>query len=103
MEESKAVVEHTLRRSVYSKYRIQKVKLSAKYNRKAINDMFLDLVRRIHDDPEVKAFNQAEQLEPDTSKNEQKKKTHFAARTCCGGGLPEEEEVRLAFDLIGAC
>ena len=56
--------------------------------------MMIDLIKKIHNDQEVKALNRAEQLIPDDEKNAKKKTRLEGSRGCCGGGGEEEEEVR---------
>lgn len=84
------VNENMVSRLTFSKFNILDRKvLSAKHQRGKINAMMLELLRKIHDNKEVKARNRQEQLIPDED-HVKKKKRYAPARGCCGGGFDEE-------------
>jgi len=88
------VQEKIVERSTYTKYNILDRKtLSAKHQRSKINAMMLELLRRIHDNKDVKERNKMEQFIPDEDYVKKKKKATYT-RACCGG-VDYEEEVNL--------
>jgi hypothetical protein len=88
------VQEKMVSRPTFTKYNILDKKiLSAKHQRSKINAMMLELLRRIHDNKEVKERNKMEQFIPDEDYVKKKKKA-VSTRACCGG-VDYEEEVNL--------
>lgn len=89
------VKENMVSRQTYSKYNILDKKIiSAKHQRGKINALILELLRRIHDNKEVKTRNRMEQFIPDEDNTKKKKKRYAATRGCCGG-VSMDEEVNL--------
>lgn len=87
------VEETKIGRVNYTKYNLlDKKVISAKHQRSRINAMMLELLRRIHDNKDVKQRNKAEQFIPDEEYVKKKKKA-AATRACCGGGGEIEEEI----------
>lgn len=85
------VQERVISRQTYSKYNIlDKKVLSAKHQRGKINTMILELLRRIHENKEVKARNRKEQFIPDEDYVKKKKRRYGPDRGCCGGYTEEE-------------
>eukprot|EP00826_Nyctotherus_ovalis_P059007 TRINITY_DN816_c0_g1_i2.p2 TRINITY_DN816_c0_g1~~TRINITY_DN816_c0_g1_i2.p2 ORF type:complete len:115 (-),score=28.22 TRINITY_DN816_c0_g1_i2:139-483(-) len=87
------VEETKISRVNYAKYNLlDRKRISAKHQRSKINAMMLELLRRIHDNKDVKQRNKVEQFIIDEDYVKKKKKA-AATRACCGGGGEVEEEI----------
>jgi len=87
------VKENIVSRKTYSKYNIlDKKVISAKHQRGKISAMMLELLRRIHDNKEIKARNRMEQFVPDEDYAKKKKKRYASTQ---GGSFSMNEEVHL--------
>jgi len=92
----KKIDDAKLNRGMFKPYNVVDRKLlSAKYERGKINQMMLELVRKIHDDKNVKTLNKAEQLIPDEAKNNAKKKKVVQESSSCCGARTAVEDVFL--------